>query len=299
MRYREEGVPTIVIAGKEYGSGSSRDWAAKGPNLLGVRAAIAESYERIHRSNLLMMGILPLQFLDGESRESLGLTGREEFSIIGVDNGDAEEVTVRADDKEFRARVRLDTPREREYLRHGGILHVRAAVRAPARSPLGSASELGARRILVAGSCGLTVGCVGEPRRRRRADAAAREGARLRVAHHRPATSPASTPTRCTRPSSRSRSRPRTRSAARAHEAIGCAIALTIRPEMRARRSPSCSERDGYVSDISLALRYRPELFGEPISAYFQEVMKRPSDWSEAERELFAAFVSSLNQCPF
>ncbi len=122
MRYREEGVPTIVIAGKEYGSGSSRDWAAKGPNLLGVRAAIAESYERIHRSNLLMMGILPLQFMDGESRESLDLTGREEFSIVGVDNGDASEVTVRADDKEFRARVRLDTPREREYLRHGGIL---------------------------------------------------------------------------------------------------------------------------------------------------------------------------------
>jgi aconitate hydratase len=122
MRYRNEGVPTIVLAGKEYGSGSSRDWAAKGPNLLGVRAAIAESYERIHRSNLLMMGVLPLQFMDGENRESLGLTGREEFSIVGVDNAEAEEVTVRADDKEFRARVRLDTPREREYLQHGGIL---------------------------------------------------------------------------------------------------------------------------------------------------------------------------------
>ncbi|MGD0716091.1 MAG: aconitate hydratase AcnA [Gaiellaceae bacterium] len=122
MRYRAEGVPTIVIAGKEYGSGSSRDWAAKGPNLLGVRAAIAESYERIHRSNLLMMGVLPLQFMPGEDRESLGLTGREEFSITGVDNGEASEVTVRADGKEFRARVRLDTPRERDYLRHGGIL---------------------------------------------------------------------------------------------------------------------------------------------------------------------------------
>jgi aconitate hydratase len=121
-RYRAEGVPTIVIAGKEYGSGSSRDWAAKGPNLLGVRAAIAESYERIHRSNLLMMGILPLQFRDGESAESLGLTGREEFSITGVEGGEAEEVTVRADGTEFRARLRLDTPREREYFRHGGIL---------------------------------------------------------------------------------------------------------------------------------------------------------------------------------
>ena len=116
------GTPLVVIAGKEYGSGSSRDWAAKGPNLLGVRAVIAESYERIHRSNLLMMGILPLQFLEGETPTTLGLTGREEFSVEGVDNGNADEVTVRADDKEFRARVRLDTPREREYLQHGGIL---------------------------------------------------------------------------------------------------------------------------------------------------------------------------------
>jgi aconitate hydratase len=121
-RYRDKGVPTIVIAGKEYGSGSSRDWAAKGPNLLGVRAVIAESYERIHRSNLLMMGVLPLQFLPGDNRESLGLTGREEFSIVGVDNGNASEVTVQADEREFHARVRLDTPRERDYLRHGGIL---------------------------------------------------------------------------------------------------------------------------------------------------------------------------------
>ena len=111
-----------MLAGKEYGSGSSRDWAAKGPNLLGVQAVIAESYERIHRSNLLMMGILPLQFLPGESRESLGLTGREEFSVTGVENGEAREVTVRADDEEFRATLRLDTPREREYVRHGGIL---------------------------------------------------------------------------------------------------------------------------------------------------------------------------------
>jgi aconitate hydratase len=122
QRYLAQGTPLIVLAGKEYGSGSSRDWAAKGPNLLGVRAVIAESYERIHRSNLLMMGILPLQYLDGESAESLGLTGREEFAVEGVDNGEAREVAVRADDHEFRARVRLDTPREREYLRHGGIL---------------------------------------------------------------------------------------------------------------------------------------------------------------------------------
>jgi aconitate hydratase len=122
QRYLGEGTPLVVLAGKEYGSGSSRDWAAKGPNLLGVKAAIAESYERIHRSNLLMMGVLPLQFMDGDTPESLGLTGRESFSIRGVAGGEASEVTVRADDKEFRARLRLDTPREREYLQHGGIL---------------------------------------------------------------------------------------------------------------------------------------------------------------------------------
>ena len=111
-----------MLAGKEYGSGSSRDWAAKGPKLLGVRAVIAESYERIHRSNLLMMGVLPLQYPEGENAESLGLTGREVFSITGVDDAEAREVTVHADDKEFTARLRLDTPRERDYVRHGGIL---------------------------------------------------------------------------------------------------------------------------------------------------------------------------------
>jgi aconitate hydratase len=121
-RYLAEGTPLVVLAGKEYGTGSSRDWAAKGPKLLGVKAVIAESYERIHRSNLLMMGILPLVYRDGESRESLGLTGEEEFSIVGIDGGDAHEVTVRADDKEFTAILRLDTPREREYVKQGGIL---------------------------------------------------------------------------------------------------------------------------------------------------------------------------------
>jgi aconitate hydratase len=121
-RYLAEGTPLVVLAGKEYGSGSSRDWAAKGPALLGVRAVIAESYERIHRSNLLMMGILPLQYPDGESRETLGLNGRESFDIGGIDGGDAREVTVRADGRAFTARLRLDTPREREYLKHGGIL---------------------------------------------------------------------------------------------------------------------------------------------------------------------------------
>jgi aconitate hydratase len=121
-RYLAAGVPLIVLAGAEYGSGSSRDWAAKGPKLLGVRAVLAESYERIHRSNLLMMGIVPLQFLPGQSRASLGLTGLEEYSVLGLDDANAREVTVRADAIEFGALVRLDTPREREYLRHGGIL---------------------------------------------------------------------------------------------------------------------------------------------------------------------------------
>jgi aconitate hydratase len=126
-RYLAEGVPLVVLAGKEYGSGSSRDWAAKGPMLLGVHAAIAESYERIHRSNLVGMGIVPLEFPRGESAESLGLTGRETFSIRDLEDGQAREATVEAvrDDGErveFRARVRLDTPREREYVRAGGIL---------------------------------------------------------------------------------------------------------------------------------------------------------------------------------
>jgi aconitate hydratase len=119
-RYR--GTPLIVLAGKEYGSGSSRDWAAKGPLLLGVRAVIAESYERIHRSNLLMMGVLPLQYKPGESRESLGLTGREEFAITGFEDSQAHEATVYADGQDFNATVRLDTPREREYFNAGGIL---------------------------------------------------------------------------------------------------------------------------------------------------------------------------------
>jgi aconitate hydratase len=122
MRYAEQGTPLVVLAGKEYGSGSSRDWAAKGTALLGVKAVIAESYERIHRSNLVGMGVLPLQFADGESAASLGLTGEEELSIEGVDEGRAKEVTVRAGDKEFKARVRIDTPKEVEYFQHGGIL---------------------------------------------------------------------------------------------------------------------------------------------------------------------------------
>ncbi len=112
----------MVLAGKEYGSGSSRDWAAKGTKLLGVRAVIAESFERIHRSNLVGMGVLPLQFAEGENAESLGLTGEEEFSITGLEGGEAKEVTVKADDKEFTARVRIDTPKEVDYFRHGGIL---------------------------------------------------------------------------------------------------------------------------------------------------------------------------------
>jgi aconitate hydratase len=122
MKYAETQTPLVVIGGKEYGSGSSRDWAAKGTNLLGVRAVIAESFERIHRSNLVGMGVLPLQFADGENAESLGLTGEEEFSITGIEGGEAKEVSVRADEKAFRARVRIDTPKEVHYYQHGGIL---------------------------------------------------------------------------------------------------------------------------------------------------------------------------------
>ena len=124
MRYIDADVPLIVLAGKEYGSGSSRDWAAKGTKLLGVRAVIAESFERIHRSNLVGMGVLPLQFADGESVASLGLTGSETFTITGI--ADTDEVprtlTVTADDTEFGVTVRIDTPKEQSYYRHGGIL---------------------------------------------------------------------------------------------------------------------------------------------------------------------------------
>ena len=124
MRYLSEDVPLVVLAGKEYGSGSSRDWAAKGTRLLGVRAVIAESFERIHRSNLVGMGVLPLQFADGESVESLGLTGHERFTVAGLAGADPipRELTVRADDKEFRVVVRIDTPKEQRYFQHGGIL---------------------------------------------------------------------------------------------------------------------------------------------------------------------------------
>jgi aconitate hydratase len=124
VKYAEEGVPLVVLAGKEYGSGSSRDWAAKGTALLGVRVVIAESFERIHRSNLIGMGVLPLQFKNGETRESLGLTGEETFSIAGLAGADQlpREVTVRAGDKEFTATVRIDTPGEGDYYRHGGIM---------------------------------------------------------------------------------------------------------------------------------------------------------------------------------
>jgi aconitate hydratase len=128
VKYREEGVPLLVIAGKEYGSGSSRDWAAKGTRLLGARAVLAESFERIHRSNLVGMGVLPLEFKPGENRESLGLTGHEIFDIEGVATmAPRTEATVRAKSpdgnvKTFKAIIRVDTPEEVSYYRHGGIL---------------------------------------------------------------------------------------------------------------------------------------------------------------------------------
>jgi len=124
--YIEAGTPLVILGGKEYGTGSSRDWAAKGTALLGVRAVLVESFERIHRSNLIGMGVLPLQFMPGENAESLGLTGTEVYDITGIEamnGGDVpREVTVKADDKEFRAVLRIDTPGEAEYYRHGGIM---------------------------------------------------------------------------------------------------------------------------------------------------------------------------------
>jgi aconitate hydratase len=128
-RYRREGTPLLVLAGKEYGAGSSRDWAAKGTLLLGVRAVLAESYERIHRSNLVGMGVLPLQYESGQSAESLGLTGREVFDVTGLSSGleprQRVEITARRDDGSvlsFKALARLDTLVEVEYLCNGGIL---------------------------------------------------------------------------------------------------------------------------------------------------------------------------------
>jgi aconitate hydratase len=133
VKYAERGEPLVILAGKEYGSGSSRDWAAKGPKLLGVRAVIAESFERIHRSNLVGMGILPLQFEEGQNVESLGLTGEEVYDFAGLTTllegelADGRELTVKATAadgtmKKFSATVRIDTPQEIEYFEHGGIL---------------------------------------------------------------------------------------------------------------------------------------------------------------------------------
>jgi aconitate hydratase len=126
-RYQDDGVPLVILAGKEYGSGSSRDWAAKGTALLGIRAALAESFERIHRSNLVGMGVLPLQFKAGDTAESLGLTGEEVFDVTGLEGlaDDAplpRELTVKAGDRSFSVVLRIDTPKEAEYYRHGGIL---------------------------------------------------------------------------------------------------------------------------------------------------------------------------------
>ena len=128
LRYQAEGTPLVILAGAEYGTGSSRDWAAKGTMLLGVRAVIAKSYERIHRSNLIGMGVLPLQFMDGEDAESLGLDGTESFEITGHEDPAADTVSVTATPGHgkpirFSARVRIDTPKERDYYEHGGILH--------------------------------------------------------------------------------------------------------------------------------------------------------------------------------
>jgi aconitate hydratase len=127
VKYKAANTPLVILAGKEYGTGSSRDWAAKGTMLLGVKAVMAESFERIHRSNLIGMGVLPLQFLDGQNAQSLGLNGKESFEIVGLNRGAAKTVKVIAKTDagktiEFEARLRIDTPKELDYYQHGGIL---------------------------------------------------------------------------------------------------------------------------------------------------------------------------------
>ncbi|MEC8057778.1 MAG: aconitate hydratase, partial [Pseudomonadota bacterium] len=130
MRYKEDQTPLVIVAGKEYGTGSSRDWAAKGTNLLGVKAVIAESFERIHRSNLVGMGVLPLQFVDGQNRQSLSLTGKEQLSISGLSDDiqphQTLDITVKREDgstDQFKVLCRIDTLNEVEYFKAGGILH--------------------------------------------------------------------------------------------------------------------------------------------------------------------------------
>jgi len=129
MAYQQKGTPLVIVAGKEYGTGSSRDWAAKGTILLGVRAVIAESFERIHRSNLVGMGVIPLEFTNGETRQSLGLTGFETFDIVGLDANLKPRATLSVKatgrdgaSKEFKAVARIDTPEEMNYYKNGGIL---------------------------------------------------------------------------------------------------------------------------------------------------------------------------------
>ena len=128
MKYIADGTPLMVVAGKEYGTGSSRDWAARGTNLLGVKSVVAESFERIHRSNLVGMGVLPLQFKDGENAQSLGLDGSETFDITGLQDGAGRHAIVTATCEDgsvsnFEVKVLLLTPKEVEYFRHGGLLH--------------------------------------------------------------------------------------------------------------------------------------------------------------------------------
>jgi aconitate hydratase len=158
MSYQSAGTPLVILAGKEYGTGSSRDWAAKGTMLLGVRAVIAESFERIHRSNLIGMGVLPLEFKNGQTAQSLGLTGREKFDIVGLQRGDARAVAVIATPAagrpiRFEARVRIDTPKEREYFKNGGILHFvlrqlarGAAAKAKSAKPVGQPKRTAKKR---------------------------------------------------------------------------------------------------------------------------------------------------------
>ena len=125
MEYQQEGVPLVILAGQMYGAGSSRDWAAKGTKLQGVKAVLAESFERIHRSNLVGMGVIPCEFIDGQTAESLGLDGSESFEIKGIADNFApgKILQVKAGDKSFEVKARVDTPLEIEYLKNGGVLN--------------------------------------------------------------------------------------------------------------------------------------------------------------------------------
>ena len=299
-RYRAEGVPTIVLAGKEYGSGSSRDWAAKGPNLLGVRAVIAESYERIHRSNLLMMGILPLQFLrrrDAASRSASPAARSSRSS--GVDNGEAQ----RGDGAGGRARSSArasGSTRRASGSTFGTVASSRSSSGASSADPYAEAWERVAEAILE--SPGALPAYVrraiarGEdpPELAPLLDKVRTHAYRIVDARRRGARR-----RRRARSGARRGARPR-RAARRARGAEGDRMRLELQHDAetpsRSRAPGARRLRLGHLAARSATGRSSS---AQPFSELLQEVMKGPSEWTEAERELFAAFVSLREQCPF